>query len=119
MLRLPPFRFVQAQSVAEAASVLAGEGGLPEDDGLPVRLVAGGTDLWPDMKRRNQKAGTVVSLMGIPRLAEIQADGADREVRLGATALLADVAAHPAVASRYPALSRAVESISSPPLRHM
>jgi 4-hydroxybenzoyl-CoA reductase subunit beta len=110
MLRLPPFHFIQAQSLAEAAAILSGEG-----DG-PIRLVAGGTDLWPNMKRRNQKAGTVVSLMGIPGLSEIHENG---EVRLGATALLADVAAHPAVAARYPALARAVESISSPPLRHM
>src|SRR6185369_1253598 len=108
MLRLPPFRFVQAQSLAEAASALADEGS--------VRLVSGGTDLWPNMKRRHQKAGTVVSLMGIPGLAGVQANG---EVRIGATALLADVAAHPAVAVRYPAFARAVESISSPPLRHM
>jgi 4-hydroxybenzoyl-CoA reductase subunit beta len=109
MLRLPPFRFVQAQSLGEAASALTGEGG-------PVRLVAGGTDLWPNMKRRHQRAGTVVSLMGIPGLAGVQANG---EIRIGATTLLADVAAHPAVAARYPAFARAVESISSPPLRHM
>jgi 4-hydroxybenzoyl-CoA reductase subunit beta len=108
MLRLPPFRFVQAQNLAEAASVLAGEG--------TVRLVAGGTDLWPNMKRRHQKATTVVSLMGIPDLAGVQVNG---EIRIGATTLLADIAAHPAVAERYPALRRAVESISSPPLRHM
>jgi 4-hydroxybenzoyl-CoA reductase subunit beta len=113
MLRLPPFRFVQAKSLAEAAAVLSGEGAL---EGLPVRVVAGGTDLWPNMKRRHQKAGTVVSLMGIPDLAGVHANG---EVRIGATTLLADVAAHPAITGRYPAFARAVESISSPPLRHM
>jgi 4-hydroxybenzoyl-CoA reductase subunit beta len=93
--------------------VLSGEGAL---EGLPIRVVAGGTDLWPNMKRRHQKAGTVVSLMGIPDLAGVHANG---EVRIGATTLLADVAAHPAIAGRYPAFARAVESISSPPLRHM
>jgi 4-hydroxybenzoyl-CoA reductase subunit beta len=116
MLRLPPFRFVQAQSLAEAASVLAGEGAL---EGLPVRVVAGGTDLWPNMKRRHQKPGTVVSLMGIPDLAGVTGGQANGEIRIGATTLLADVAAHPAIAARYPAFARAVESISSPPLRHM
>jgi 4-hydroxybenzoyl-CoA reductase subunit beta len=113
MLRLPPFHFVQAKSLAEAAAVLSGEGAL---EGLPIRVVAGGTDLWPNMKRRHQKAGTVVSLMGIPDLAGVHANG---EVRIGATTLLADVAAHPAILGRYPAFGRAVESISSPPLRHM
>ncbi|HZF08194.1 MAG TPA: FAD binding domain-containing protein [Thermoanaerobaculia bacterium] len=113
MLRLPPFRFIPAKSLAEAAAVLSGEGAL---EGHPIRVVAGGTDLWPNMKRRHQKAGTVVSLMGIPDLAGVHANG---EVKIGATTLLADVAAHPAVVGRYPALARAVESISSPPLRHM
>src|SRR5947209_5743966 len=113
MLRLPPFRFIPAKSLAQAAAVLSGEGAL---EGHPVRVVAGGTDLWPNMKRRHQKAGTVVSLMGIPDLVGVHANG---EVKIGATTLLADVAAHPAIAARYPALARAVESISSPPLRHM
>jgi 4-hydroxybenzoyl-CoA reductase subunit beta len=116
MLRLPPFHFVQARSLAEAASILAGEGA---GEGASVRLVAGGTDLWPNMKRRHQKAETVVSLMGIPDLAGVQVHGANADIRIGATTLLADVAAHPAVAGRYPAFIRAVLSISSPPLRHM
>jgi 4-hydroxybenzoyl-CoA reductase subunit beta len=123
MLRLPPFRYLRPQSLAEAAAMLAGEGahagtGEPET----VRLVAGGTDLWPNLKRRNQKAKAVVSLMGIPGLSAIDGDGhgaEDGELAIGATALLADVAAHAAVRARYPAFARAVESISSPPLRHM
>jgi 4-hydroxybenzoyl-CoA reductase subunit beta len=113
MLRLPQFQFVQPRTIREAAAVLAGEGAL---EGQPVRLVAGGTDLWPNMKRRHQKAGTVVSLMGIPELSGIDVNG---EIRLGATALLEDVARHRDVRERYPALARAVASISSPPLRHM
>jgi 4-hydroxybenzoyl-CoA reductase subunit beta len=116
MLRLPPFRYLRPQSLAEAAAMLAGEGA---GEGQPVRLVAGGTDLWPNLKRRNQKAATVVSLMGIPGLARIAGDGAGAELAIGATALLADVAGHAAVRGRFPALARAVESISSPPLRHM
>jgi 4-hydroxybenzoyl-CoA reductase subunit beta len=114
MLRLPPFRFIQARSLAEAASILSDEG--VGEDASTVRLVAGGTDLWPNMKRRHQKAETVVSLMGIPDLTGVYVNG---EIRIGATTLLADVAAHPAVAGRYPAFVRAVLSISSPPLRHM
>jgi|HubBroStandDraft_3_1064219.scaffolds.fasta_scaffold25066_2 4-hydroxybenzoyl-CoA reductase subunit beta len=140
MLRLPPFRFLQPRTLDEAARMLAGEGA---GDGQPVRLVAGGTDLWPNMKRRHQKAGTVVSLMRVAGLAGIEERGTDRaaseedrtaagsdhpaadrspaggEVRLGATTLLAEVAGSPLVAARFPALARAVASISSPPLREM
>ena len=109
MLRLPEFEFRVAASVEEAAAVLAGEG-------PSARLVAGGTDLWPNMKRRHQRAGTVVSLMGLRELRGISANG---DLRLGATAILDDVAGHPVVRADYPALARAVESISSPPLRNM
>jgi 4-hydroxybenzoyl-CoA reductase subunit beta len=122
MLRLPPFRYLRPKSLAEAAAMLSDAGAGTQEPGA-VRLVAGGTDLWPNMKRRNQKAAAVVSLMGIPGLAAIDGDetrGAENsELAIGATALLADVAAHAAVRARYPAFARAVESISSPPLRHM
>ncbi len=112
MLRLPPFELRRARSLTEAAEVLAGEG--PR-----VRLVAGGTDLWPNMKRRHQQASTVVSLMAIPELRGITDDGTDGALRIGATTVLSEVAASPSVRRRYPALARAVESISSPPLRNM
>jgi len=113
MLRLPSFRFLRARTLTEATAILAGEGAA---EGESVRLVAGGTDLWPNMKRRHQKATTVVSLMGIPGLADIGGNG---EVHIGATALLDDVVRHPAVRERYPAFAAAVQSISSPPLRNM
>lgn len=110
MLRLPRFQYLRPKSLTEAAHQLV-------EEGTDARLVAGGTDLWPNLKRRNQKAGTVISLMAVPGLSGVESHG--EELVLGATALLADVAAHPQVAERYPALARAVESISSPPLRHM
>ncbi|MES1244547.1 MAG: FAD binding domain-containing protein [Acidobacteriota bacterium] len=114
MLRLPPFNFHVAKTLSEAADVLAGEGAAEHEDN--VRLVAGGTDLWPNMKRRHQKARTVVSLMRVPGLQGIEANG---DVRIGATTILEDIVRDEAVRGRYPALARAVASISSPPLRHM
>jgi len=108
MLRLPEFRFIQAKTLAEAADVLASEEN--------VRVVAGGTDLWPNMKRRHQKAETVVSLMGIPGLSGIHWNGG---LRLGATTILADIELDRHIQDRYPAFARAVSSISSPPLRNM
>ena len=122
MLRLPAFDYVAAQSIEEAASILAGEGAAEaaaQGRENPVRLVAGGTDLWPNMKRRHQSAKTVVSLMELPGLAEIQAQDPQGEIRIGATALLSDIESHPQIRARYPAFAEAVESISSPPLRNM
>jgi len=114
MLRLPPFRFRAAKTLDEAAGILVSEGAAEHENN--VRLVAGGTDLWPNMKRRHQKARTVVSLMSVPGLNGIDVNG---ELRIGATTILEDIVRHEAVRERYPALVRAVASISSPPLRHM
>jgi 4-hydroxybenzoyl-CoA reductase subunit beta len=113
MLRLPPFRLHIPKTLPEAAAILAGEGA---SEGQPVRVVAGGTDLWPNMKRRHQKASTVISLMRIPELRGISnGEG----LRLGATATLTEIAASDLVRGRYPALAEAVASISAPVLRNM
>lgn len=119
MLRLPPFQLRTAHTLAEAADVLAGEGAAESPNN--VRLVAGGTDLWPNMKRRHQKARVVVSLMRVPGLRGIDVEGpdGDGDVRIGATTILEDIARDRTVLARYPAFARAVASISSPPLRHM
>lgn len=114
MLRLPPFQFRVAKTLAEAADILVSEGAGEHEDN--VRLVAGGTDLWPNMKRRHQKARTVVSLMNVPGIRGIDVNG---DIRIGATTILEDIVQDKAVRERYPAFARAVASISSPPLRHM
>ena len=111
MLRLPPLSFRQPSSLDETLAIVAGEG-------PAARLVAGGTDLLPNMKRRHQQATTLVSLMGVPGLSGV-VDGNGSGLRMGATTTLSAVAEHAAVQARYPALARAVESISSPPLRNM
>ncbi len=64
MLRLPWFEYRAPRSVAEAARILAGEG--PR-----AMLVAGGTDLLPNMKRRHQTPGTLVSLRGVEELGKL------------------------------------------------
>ena len=51
MMRLPWFGFRSAASVAEAAKILSAEG--PE-----ATVIAGGTDLLPNMKRRHQTPST-------------------------------------------------------------
>jgi len=58
MLRLPSFTYRQPRSVREAVAAKA-------DAGADGMYVAGGTDLYPNMKRRHQEPRTVISLMGI------------------------------------------------------
>ncbi len=109
MLRLPPFDWRPVQTLSEAVAILA-------TAGSSARLVAGGTDLWPNLKRGHQQAKTIVSLLGIPELRGVQSNG---ELRIGATTLLSEITAHREIQARFPALVAAVASISSPPLRNM
>jgi 4-hydroxybenzoyl-CoA reductase subunit beta len=64
MLRLPWFEYRAPRSVAEAAKILAGEG--PR-----AMLIAGGTDLLPNMKRRHQAPKVLVSLRQIEELKKL------------------------------------------------
>jgi 4-hydroxybenzoyl-CoA reductase subunit beta len=64
MLRLPWFEHRAPRSVAEAAKILAGEG--PR-----AMLIAGGTDLLPNMKRRHQAPQVLVSLRQVEELKKL------------------------------------------------
>ena len=108
MLRLPPIKVHTPATVQEAAKALAKDN---------ARLVAGGTDLLPNMKRRHQKAETVISLMSIPDLDTIDAKAGD--IRIGGTATLSSIVRDAGIRERLPAFAKAVASISSPPLRNM
>jgi len=61
MLRLPPLTYRQPRSLDDALAILAGEG-------PGARLVAGGTDLLPNMKRRQMAPKILVSLRKIGEL---------------------------------------------------
>jgi len=78
--------------------------------------VAGGTDLWPNLKRRHQKAARVVALGGIEELRGLSnGDG----LRIGAMERLSDLEHDERLLGGYPALARAIGWISSPLLRNM
>ena len=113
MLRLPPFELERPCSLAEAAELLAAA---RTDPG--VRVVAGGTDLWPNLKRRHQRAHTVISLNAIPDLRGIS-ETEDGDLRIGATTTLTEIADSALVEERYPSLDQAVRTISTPVLRNM
>ncbi len=110
MLRLPPLELRRPTTVGDAAAMLAAAGDA-------ARLVAGGTDLWPNMKRRHQRADTVISLTGIDTLRGIRLEA--EALRIGATTTLSAIVRDARVRQAYPGLARAVASISSPPLRNM
>lgn len=87
------------------------------EHGSRAVVVAGGTDLYPNMKRRQQEPPVVIGLRSVTALRSI--DVSDSGVRIGATTTLHDVAAHPVLRSTYPALASAAGLVSTPHLRRM
>ena len=111
MMRLPPFTYLAPRGVAEAVRLLG-------EHGREASVVAGGTDLYPNMKRLQMEPQVLIGLRGIRELAGIQGSGRDGLV-VGAGATLTRVAEHPEVAAHYPALARAAGVVSTPQLRNM
>jgi 4-hydroxybenzoyl-CoA reductase subunit beta len=111
MMRLPPFEFAAPSTVSEAVAAMAAAG----KDGM---YVAGGTDLYPNMKRRQMTPRVVVSLMEIPELHQISGTPASG-MKIGACVTLTELCRHAALLQHYPALTYAASVISTPLLRNM
>ena len=111
MLRLPPFTLLEPRTIAEAVQMRASAG----DD---ASYVAGGTDLYPNMKRRQQTPATVISLARVPELGGVT--GTPEEgMTIGACATLTTVATHPMLVTHYRAVTHAAHTVSTPLLRNM
>jgi len=111
MMRLPKFDYRVPRTIAEAVKIIAGSGPAGQ-------FVAGGTDLYPNMKRRQQTPRTVISVMRVPELNQITGDGKSG-VRIGASVTLTDIVEHPLINHDYPVIAHAARSISTPILRNM
>jgi len=108
MMRAPMFRYHAARSVKDAVAALAGE-----EHAMPL---AGGTDLVPNMKRRQQTPSLVVGIAQIGRLHRIS-NGTG--LTIGACATLTDVTRHRQVRARHAALAKAAGSVATVHLRNM
>lgn len=114
MLRLPPFSYRQPRTLTEALVMKA-------DAGPEGMFVAGGTDLYPNMKRRHQEPKTVISLMGIAELrADARMGGSADGLTIGSCMTLTELSAHPSISpSAYDAVTHAARLVSTPLLRNM
>lgn len=110
MLRLHPYTYHRPGTVEEAVALLAEHAG-------DAMLIAGGTDLVPNMKHKLFTPGHLVSLLGIESLRGVHEDEAG--FTLGAVTSLDAVARHPAVTAGLPSLARACALVSGPQLRRM
>jgi xanthine dehydrogenase YagS FAD-binding subunit len=101
------FQYAEASDAATAIA-LAADGGT---------YLAGGTNLVDLMKLRVVAPSLVVDVTGLPY--DFVQDGSDGGLRIGATTRNSELAAHPAVRRRYPALAQAVLAGASGQLRNM
>jgi 4-hydroxybenzoyl-CoA reductase subunit beta len=111
MMRLPKFTYCVPRTARDAVRMMA-------DAGPEGMFVAGGTDLYPNMKRRQQTPRTVISVMRLGELNEISGDG-QTGMRIGAAVLLSDICEHPVIRRDYPVVAEAARQISTPLLRNM
>jgi 4-hydroxybenzoyl-CoA reductase subunit beta len=111
MMRLPPFTYLAPVSVGDAVKLMA-------DHGPEAMFVAGGTDLYPNMKRGQFEPSVLVGLRGIRDISGVSGS-AKTGLTIGAGTTLSDVSSHADVARDYQGLATAAGLVSSPQLRNM
>ncbi len=104
MPTLAPFTLHRAVSAPHAAALLARLPG--------ARLVAGGTDLVPNLRRGIGAPAALVDVSAIPGFDAMRRDGSGW--RIGAGVTLATLAADPHVERELPALAQAAAAVAGP-----
>lgn len=108
---LPPFRYLRPADLGEAVAALAAGG-----DG--AQLLAGGTDLLISIRQGLVVPATLIGIRGLQGLDGIDT-GATGDLRIGAGVMLTDLAEHPVVLARFPAIAQAARSVGSRHVRNM
>jgi 4-hydroxybenzoyl-CoA reductase subunit beta len=111
VLRLPAFELVEPVTVEAAVAVLG-------EHGADVQILAGGTDLVPNMKHELFTPKLVLSLARIPELTGIRVEP-DGTLVIGAMTRLDEVARDERVRAQAPALAQAAGLVAGPQLRRM
>jgi 4-hydroxybenzoyl-CoA reductase subunit beta len=104
MQRLPAFVLHRPTSALAAASLLAAEPG--------ARLLAGGTDLMPNLRRGIEQPPTLIALDGARDIGEIAFDSSG--VSIGAGVSLAQLAGDARIARDWPVIAEAAASVAGP-----
>ncbi|MEQ1892620.1 MAG: FAD binding domain-containing protein [Planctomycetota bacterium] len=111
MLRLPTFELAEPTTAEAAVALLA-------EHGDAAMLLAGGTDLVPNLKHELFTPKLVVSLARIPELAGMRVE-ADGTLVVGAMTRLDELARDERVRAHAPALAQAAGLVAGPQLRRM
>jgi carbon-monoxide dehydrogenase medium subunit len=109
--RLPKFQYISSETVDDALSCLV-------EYRQKARLIAGGTDLIPQLKRREIPIPEyVIDIKGIPGLEEIRYDP-QFGLKIGALATMSSIERSPVLQEHFPILVQAASSMASPQIRN-
>lgn len=111
MLRLPQFEIESPDTVEGVITALQRRPG--------ARIVAGGTDILPNLKHFLDTPPALISLARVSALRGVVRDDAAGVLRIGAGVTLAGVAEHAEVRALFPSLAHAAGSVATPLIRNM
>ncbi len=106
---IPPFSLFQPATIDDTLELLAARG-------EEAWILAGGMDSTDWLKDRTKRTSAVIELSQVAEMQGIRDDGGG--VDIGAMTSLTDVAEHPLVKERYPALAQAAGLVASPQIRN-
>ena len=109
MIRLPHFTYAAPTTLADAAERLAA-------DPAHTMLLAGGTDLLPNMKRRQQVPHHIVGLRAVRELHQVRRNGA---ITIGAMTTLTNLVRDDRLRAECAGLWQAAAQVATPHLRNM
>ena len=109
--RLPKFEYVAPQTLDEVLHILSARK-------EKVKLLAGGTDLMVQLKRREMPVPEcVLDIKGIPGLDNLSFDNKSG-LKIGAATTIQAIAGSAKVQQHFPALLQAAKNIASPQVRN-
>ncbi|MGD8291717.1 MAG: xanthine dehydrogenase family protein subunit M [Desulfobacterales bacterium] len=109
-MRIRPFDYWAASNLDEALNEL-------DHFGADAKIIAGGTDLVLNMKKKNILPRRLISIHNLDELDFIRPD--DSEVQIGSLTKHADIAANSFLKQHFPILSEAVGLIGSWQIRNV
>src|SRR5262245_26870977 len=111
MMRLPNFSYAMPRTIEDAVKAMAEAGG-------EAAIVAGGTDLYPNMKRRQQSPKTVIAVGRVAAFRSSSGHG-QNGLKIGAGVRLSEIRRHELLRKLYPSVANTAGLISTPLLRNM
>ncbi|PRP93215.1 4-hydroxybenzoyl-CoA reductase subunit beta [Enhygromyxa salina] len=113
MLRLPQFGVELPSAIDEVVALLR--------DNPGARIVAGGTDLLPNLKHQLEQPAMLISLAQVAELRAISEVSTEvgPALEIGAGVTLTELSEDPLVREHFPSLAAAAGTVASPLIRNM